>query len=58
MTLMSGALETCVRTLGICVPSYTGMHATLFFMLEACGPQGAIGHVTAPESISAGRRGP
>jgi hypothetical protein len=38
MALMSGALETCARALGTCIPSCTGRHARLFFMLEAHGP--------------------
>jgi hypothetical protein len=41
MTLMSGALKTCARALGTCVPSCTGRPTRIFFMLEAHGPQGA-----------------
>jgi hypothetical protein len=40
----------CARALETCVPSYTGRSAKLSFMLETRGPQGALGHVTAPES--------
>jgi hypothetical protein len=36
----------------------TGRSDRLFFILEARGPQGAVGHVTAPEPTSARRRGP
>jgi hypothetical protein len=32
-------------------------YARLFFMLEARGPQGVVGHVVAPEPTSAGRQG-
>jgi hypothetical protein len=39
MALMSGALETCVRVLGTCGPSYIGRSARFFFVLEARGPQ-------------------
>jgi hypothetical protein len=56
MTLMSGALKTCARVLGTCVPSYTCRHASLFFMLEARGPQRVTGHVATPKHTSAGRR--
>jgi hypothetical protein len=65
MALMSGALETCVRVLGTCIPSWTGRSARIFFMLEAyrtCGStgaylsrkvrSGAIGHVAALEPTS------
>jgi hypothetical protein len=55
MALMSGALETCAHALGPCVPSYTGRSAKLFFMLEARGPQGAMGHMAVSEPTSAGR---
>jgi hypothetical protein len=41
MALISGAFETCTRVLEKCVPSCTGRPARLFFILEACGPQGA-----------------
>jgi hypothetical protein len=58
MALTSSALETCVRVLGTCVPSYIGWPARLFFMVEAHGPQGAVGLVAAPEPTSVGRRGP
>jgi hypothetical protein len=47
MTLMSGALKICVRALETCEPSYTDMHARLFFMLEACGKQRTVGRVAA-----------
>jgi hypothetical protein len=57
MALTSGAIETCVRALETCVPSCTGRPTRLFFMLEARGPQGAMGHVAAPEPTSAERRG-
>jgi hypothetical protein len=57
MALTSGALETCAHALGTRVPSYTSRLARLFFMLEARGPHGAVGHVAALESTSAGRRG-
>jgi hypothetical protein len=40
------------------VPSYTGMPARVFFMLESHDPQGAVGHVAAPKPTSARRRGP
>jgi hypothetical protein len=39
MALMSGALETCVRVLGTCGPSYIGRSARFFFVLEARGRQ-------------------
>jgi hypothetical protein len=55
MALMSGALETCAHSLGTCVPTCTGRPARSFFMLEAHGPQGAVGQVTAPEPTSAER---
>jgi hypothetical protein len=58
MTLILGDLETCTRALGTCVPSCTSRITRLFFMLEARGPQGAVGHVAAPEPTSARRRGP
>jgi hypothetical protein len=35
---LSDALETCVCTLGTCVPNCTGMTDMLFFMLEIRGP--------------------
>jgi hypothetical protein len=38
MALTSGALETGVCAMGTCMPSCTGGHARLFFMLEARGP--------------------
>jgi hypothetical protein len=57
MTLTWGALETCVRALGTCVPSCTDRSARLFFMLKTHGPQGAVGHVAAPEPAPAGWRG-
>jgi hypothetical protein len=47
MALMSGALETGTRALGICEPCYTGKLARFFFMLEACGPRKVVGHVVA-----------
>jgi uncharacterized protein YqgV (UPF0045/DUF77 family) len=49
MTLMSGVLETCMRVLGTCVPSYTNKSARLFFMLEIRGSQGVAGHVAASD---------
>jgi hypothetical protein len=52
---MSGALETCARALEICVPSRTGRTVMLFFMLEARGPQGAMGYVAALEPTSTWR---
>jgi hypothetical protein len=55
---LSGALETCTRALGSCMPSYTGRTARLFFMLEVRGPQGTAGYMAALEPTSAGRRGP
>jgi hypothetical protein len=58
MALMSGALETCARALGTCVSSCTGRPARLFFMLEARGPQGVVGHVAASEPTLAGRWDP
>jgi hypothetical protein len=57
MALMSDALEMCAHALGTCVPSFTGRTARLFFMLEAYGPQGVVGHVATAELTSAGRRG-
>jgi hypothetical protein len=56
--LTSGALETCTHTLGTCKPSYTGMSARLFFMLEVHSPQRAIGRVAAqsPPHREAGSR--
>jgi hypothetical protein len=57
MALMLGALKMCVHVLKTCVPSCTGRHARLFFMLEARGPQGATGYMAAPEPTSAWRRG-
>jgi hypothetical protein len=56
--VMLGILETCVRALGTCVTSCTGRTASLFFMFEARDPQVAMGHVTASEPTSAGRRDP
>jgi hypothetical protein len=47
----------CARALETCMPTYTGRFASLFFMLETCGPQGALGHVAVPEPAPAGRRG-
>jgi hypothetical protein len=58
MALMSGAMKTCARMLGTCVPSSTSRLARLFFMLEARGPQGTVGHMTAQELTSAQMRGP
>jgi hypothetical protein len=58
MRALSGALETCAHALGNCVPSYTDRTARLFFILEACGPQGVMGHMAALEPTSAKRRGP
>jgi hypothetical protein len=58
MALISGALEMYECAMGTCVPSCTGMTARLFFILEARGPQGAVGYVTAPELTSTERRGP
>jgi hypothetical protein len=55
ITLMSGVLETCVRALGIYVPSCTGRSARLFFMFEVSSPQGTAGHVAISEPTSAGR---
>jgi hypothetical protein len=57
MALTSGALETSACVLGTCMPSCIGGPARLFYMLEACGPQGAVGHVAALEPTSARRRG-
>jgi hypothetical protein len=57
MHAMSGALKTCARALGRCMPSCTGRTDMLFFMLEARSPQEAAGHVAAPELISVERRG-
>jgi hypothetical protein len=39
------------------VASYTSRSARLFFVLETCGPQGAMGHEAAPEPAPAERRG-
>jgi hypothetical protein len=58
MHAMSGTLKTCAYVLGTCVPSCTGMIVRLFFMLEAHGPQGTMGHVSAPEPTSVQRRSP
>jgi hypothetical protein len=58
MALISGALEMYECAMGTCVPSCTGRTAMLFFILEARGPQGAVGYVTASELTSTGRRGP
>jgi hypothetical protein len=55
MALMSGALEMCARALGTCMSSFTGRTVRLFFMLEARGPQGVVGHVATSELTSAGR---
>jgi hypothetical protein len=55
MQALSDALKTSAHALGICVSSCTGRIARLFFMLETCGPQGAVGYVAAPEPTSAGR---
>jgi hypothetical protein len=57
--LTSDTLKTCVCALETCVPDCTGigMPARLFFMIEAHGPQGAVGHVVALEPTSAKRRG-
>jgi hypothetical protein len=49
MTLMPGALETCARALGICVPNYTDRPASFFFMLEARDSHGAAGYVASLE---------
>jgi hypothetical protein len=45
MALMLGALKTCVRALGTCVPSCIGRPARLFFIIKDCCPQGAMGDV-------------
>jgi hypothetical protein len=58
MALMLGALKTCARALGTCMPSCTGRPARFFFMLETRGPYGPVGHVAAPEPTLARRRGP
>jgi hypothetical protein len=58
MGLTWGALKMCVCALGTCVPSCISRSAMLFFMLERCDPQGAVGHVAAPEPTPTGRRGP
>jgi hypothetical protein len=58
MALILDALKICARALGTCAPSCTGRPARLLFMLEARGTQGAMRHVAAPESTSAGRQGP
>jgi hypothetical protein len=55
MALTWGALETCACVLRTCMPSWTNMSASLFFIIEARGPQDAMGHVAAPESVLAGR---
>jgi hypothetical protein len=47
MTLMSGTLEICVRTLRTDERCRTRRPARLFFMLEVHGQQGAIGHAGA-----------
>jgi hypothetical protein len=39
-------------------PDYVDMSARLFFILEAHGLQGTVGHVVVPESTSARRRDP
>jgi hypothetical protein len=57
MALTAGAMETCTCMLGTCVPS-TVRPTRLLFMLQARGPQGAMGHMAAPEPASAERRGP
>jgi hypothetical protein len=58
IALTSGALKTCTRALRTCVARCIGRLARLFFILETHGTQRAVGHVVAPEPISAGRRGP
>jgi hypothetical protein len=58
MTLTSGALEMCACALGTCVPSCTCRSVRIFFMFEAHGPQGVVGHMTVSEPTSVGRRGP
>jgi hypothetical protein len=58
MHALSGTLETCACALVTCVPSCTGRIDRLFFIIEACGRQGATGHVAAPKPTSAGRHGP
>jgi hypothetical protein len=52
---LSDTLETCARALRTYVSNCTDMTAKLFFMLDARGPQGATGYVTAPEPTSIGR---
>jgi hypothetical protein len=44
---MSVALETCVRALEIREPSCVDRPTRLYLMLEARGPQGIVGRVTA-----------
>jgi hypothetical protein len=46
---LSGALKTCSCALKTCVLSCTGRTASIFFMLEAHGPQRDVGYVAAPE---------
>jgi hypothetical protein len=55
IALMLGALKICTHALRKFVASCTDRTARLLFMLESHGPQGAIGHVAAPEPISVGR---
>jgi hypothetical protein len=56
MAMTSIALETCVCGLETHKYSYLGMPSRFFFMLDARGPQGAVGHVTASEPSQQGGR--
>jgi hypothetical protein len=47
MTMTSDVLEMCARALGTYEPCRTSRSARLFFMLEACDPQGTAGCVIA-----------
>jgi hypothetical protein len=49
MHALSNALEICTCALETCVTNCTDRMVRLFFIFEARSPQGALGHVTAPE---------
>jgi hypothetical protein len=47
MTQVSDVLVTCEHVLETLEPSCRGRSAKHFFILEVCGPQRAVGHVTS-----------
>jgi hypothetical protein len=57
MTLTSGVLKTCARTLRTRIPNSIVRSARFFFMLMTHGPQKIVGHVTSSEPSHQGGRG-